>query len=145
MVIVPGSGAARGICTIVVATLLVCAGCGGNDYGVPVKVGGVVKLDGEPLNEVTVIFHCTGNLPADLRTQRTTTNDQGTFEMPRVYPGEYTVTFEKAMAALEDPGMAPADLSASDDPLAKYTGEDAPTASVSETNAAFNFDLKSQP
>jgi len=24
-------------------------------------------------------------------------------------------------------------------------GEDAPTASVSETNAAFNFDLKSQP
>jgi hypothetical protein len=138
------SSAVRGSLAVAAAIILMCLGCGSADYGVPVKVGGVVRLDGEPLNEVTVVFHCTGNLPADVRTQRTTTNDQGAFTIPKVYPGEYTVTFEKVMAAPEDPGMAPADLAASDDPLAQYTGEDAPTASVSETNAAFNFDLKSK-
>ena len=120
------------------------AGCGGPDYGTPVSVSGKVTLDGEPLGELTVIFHNTSGLPAEFRTQRSTTDGQGVYNLPKVYPGEYRILFEKVAAAPEDPGMAPAEVSATDASLLKYTGANAPTASVSATNTEVNFELDSK-
>jgi hypothetical protein len=104
------------------------AGCGGSDHGVPISVSGKVTLDGQPLTELTVIYHNTGGLPAELRTQRARTDAQGTYSLAEVYPGDYTILFEQTAAAPEDPGMAPATESATDASLAKYSGDNAPTA-----------------
>ncbi|NQV24077.1 MAG: carboxypeptidase regulatory-like domain-containing protein [Rhodopirellula sp.] len=127
-----------------VGVFLLVTGCGGSSHGTPVSVSGKVTLDGKPLSGLTVIFHCTSGLPAELRSQRAKTDDQGAYSLPEIYPGEYTILFEQAGEAVpEDPGMAPADLSATDSSLAKYKGDNAPSASVSDTNTEFNFALDS--
>lgn len=126
------------------AILLMGVGCGGSDHGVPVSVSGKVTLDGNPLADLTVIYHSTGGLPAELRTQRAKTDAQGAYSLAEVYPGNYTILFEQTAAAPEDPGMALATESATDASLANYSGDNAPSASVSETNTEINFDLGSQ-
>jgi len=129
--------------TAILICLLV-VGCGGADHGTPVSVSGKVTLDGESMPGLTVIYHNTGGLPAKFRTQRATTDAQGTYSLPEVYPGDYTILFEKTAAVPDDPGMAPATESATDASLAKYSGDNAPTASVSENTAEINFELDSQ-
>lgn len=124
--------------------VLICAGCGGPDYGTAHSVTGTIKLDGTPLSGVTVIFHCSGGLPAELRTRRATSDEQGVYTMPEVYSGEYSVVFERVMEVPENPGDAPADLATTDDPLARYTGDNSLSADVSETNTEFNFELETK-
>ena len=132
----------------VIAILLAGAGCGDSpDYGEPASISGKVTLDGQPLKALTVIFHCNGGLPTELRTQRAETNDEGVYSLSAVYPGDYTILFERVSEAEEpeDPGMAPAAVSATDAALASYSGDNAPTKSVTATTTEVNFDLKSSP
>ncbi|MDA0283558.1 MAG: hypothetical protein O3B86_09410, partial [Planctomycetota bacterium] len=84
-------------------------------------------------------------LPAEFRTQRSKTDDQGVYSLPTIYPGEYTILFEQAGELPDDPGMAPAELPVTDTSLSKYKGDNAPSASVSGTNTEFNFLLDSLP
>lgn len=130
--------------SVAAAALLMAIGCGGPDYGQPVSVSGKVTLDGQPLAELTVIYHNTGGLPAEFRTQRARTDAKGIYSLAEVYPGEYTILFEQVAAAPEDPGMAPAHASATDSSLAKYSGDNAPSATVSESTDEINFELESQ-
>lgn len=127
-----------------VTVLLFGIGCGGPDYGDPVSVSGKVTSDGEPLTQLTVIFHSSSSgLPAEMRTQRATTDDQGVYRLEQVYPGDYTILFEKAAAAPENPGMAPAVMDDSASPWLKYSGDNALTASVTDSATDVNFELDS--
>lgn len=129
---------------VAILTLLTGTGCGGPDYGTPVTISGKVTSDGEPIPELTVIFHSSSNgLPADVRTRRATTDAQGAYQLEQVYPGEYTILFEKAVAAPEDPGMAPATMDDSAAPWLKYSGDNALTASVASSTTEVNFELDS--
>ncbi|MDA1162955.1 MAG: hypothetical protein O3B13_07625 [Planctomycetota bacterium] len=130
---------------VAIAISLMAMGCGGSPHGSPVSVSGKVTLDGKPLTELTVIFHCNSGLPAEFRTQRSKTDDQGVYSLPTIYPGEYTILFEQAGELPDDPGMAPAELPVTDTSLSKYKGDNAPSASVSGTNTEFNFLLDSLP
>lgn len=130
--------------SLTVVILITATGCGGGaDYGDPVSVSGKVTLDGDPLKSLTVVYHTTDSLPAEFRTLRTKTDDQGQYSLSEVYPGNYTIGFENVAEVPEDPGMAPATQSATDTSLANYTGDNAPTANVSDSNTEFNFDLLS--
>lgn len=129
---------------VAMTTLLTSIGCGGPDYGTPVAISGKVTSDGEPIKQLTVIYHSSvSGLPAEVRTQRATTDDQGVYQLEQVYPGDYTILFEKAAAAPEDPGMAPATMNESAAPWLKYSGDNALTASVTDSTTEVNFELDS--
>jgi len=137
---------AKNAWNVAALTLLAVVGCGGSaDYGEPVSISGKVTLDGQPLKALTVVYHSNGGLPSDLRTQRAKTDDQGVYSLSAVYPGDYTILFEHVSEAEEpeDPGMAPAAVSATDAALASYAGDNAPTKNVTETTTEINFELKS--
>jgi hypothetical protein len=94
-------------CGIIFCLFVMIGGCGGPDLGRPATVTGKVTVDGQPLVNATVTFHCTGGLPAEFRTARGTTDSSGAYKIAKVYPGTYTVSAVEAAsgAAAADPGM----------------------------------------
>jgi hypothetical protein len=90
------------------AALLVGLGCGG--AGRPVKVEGLVTLDGQPVGGATVIFN---PLARDGRQASGVTGEDGRFRLTTyrvddgALPGEYKVTIQKpttTSAAGVEPG-----------------------------------------
>lgn len=120
------------------------------DYGTPVRITGTAILDGKPLANTGFRFHCMeAGLPANLRTLSGTTNEAGKFELPRVYPQEYQVSFfTLAYPAKQKfwPDGEPIILASPNlGPLGKYAAEVTPLrARVSEDSTNFDFALKSK-
>ncbi len=90
-----------------IVCLLTCVGCGGPDFGTPVKVTGKVSVSGAPPKDVRIIFQANdGKLTADKRIAKASVNADGTFTMDNVYPAEYTVLLESSVPPPADPGSA---------------------------------------
>lgn len=81
------------------------SGCG-SDYGKPATVTGKVTVDGQPLGSAIVALHCTGNLPAEMRTVRATTDGSGNYTITKVYPGSYMAVVVEQNAGNADGAQA---------------------------------------
>lgn len=95
-----------------VLALLISSGCGGPNYGSPVKVSGTVTVDDQPLAGALVTFHSTDGREAEHSTFNATSGDDGKYEIAGVYPGAYNVIIAEGGGesgdGMEDPGMASA-------------------------------------
>jgi hypothetical protein len=101
--------ALRDLCSgaLVAALVLAVPGCSGE--GRPVKVNGVVTLDGKPLSDAVVRF-----IPEDKNGREATgvTGADGTFRLSTfrshdgALPGQYKVTVQQADATDVPPGLA---------------------------------------
>ena len=92
--------------------LLVCSGCGGPNYGSPVKVSGTVTVDDKPLADASVTYHSTEGREPEFSTFTATSGGDGKYEIAEVYPGAYEIIVAEGGGesgeGMEDPGMASA-------------------------------------
>jgi hypothetical protein len=90
---------------VLAALLLLAAGCGGKHT--PVKVNGVVTLDGKPVEGATVTFYIGGD-GQEGRPATGRTDASGAFQLNTMgnedgaLPGEYKVVIAKWVPALPD-------------------------------------------
>lgn len=122
-------------------SMLLMTGCGGNpDLGTPLDVSGTLTLIGEPLNDVSVIFHTEAEgVPPEARTFRATTDSGGTYRIDRIYPGTYQVMVRPAEEEEpEDKG----DMGGPETgPFSRYGMNSPLEAEVSEDKTTFDYDL----
>lgn len=129
----------RIFCGIVLLGLAFTAGCGGPSYGSPVAVTGKVTLDDKPVSDGYIVFHALEGLPAELRTVQADLQDDGSYELPKVYPAEYMVQIHSA---------APLDATVSAEPppnpFSQYGSESKLRAKVASDAKEFDFKLSSK-
>jgi len=126
------------------------AGCGSGGPGKPVAIEGTVTLDGQPLANTQLQFVASEGLPANLRSHVATTNADGKYSLPKVYPATYAVSIVEAAAAPPDPAGGPVVVVVNNNPkankLAKWSGGNSELrAEVSAEKKTFDFELKSSP
>src|SRR5262249_41354175 len=110
-----------------------------------------VKLDGEPLEGVTVAFSAISKgLPAEFRHASAVTDADGMYVLKKVYPAEYMITLNDTAAEGPPPvgeessaAMAEAVPSGGNSALAKYNVNSPLRAEVDAGSTTHNFDLKS--
>ena len=119
--------------------LFLLSGCGGEDYGTPVTVTGIIKLDSKPLADANVTFNAPEGLPADLRTRMGKTDSQGKYELQEVYPAEYQVMVQKFNYNVDE-ARADAGVSAKD-PLAEYGPDSKLKIKVSPEETNYDLNL----
>jgi hypothetical protein len=136
-------GSWQGLTIPFVLLSLAVAGCGGPQLPNPVKVTGTVKLDGKPLADTTIVFHCVGTeLPGEARTSKAKTGADGTYTLEKCYPASYKVGFEGA-APMANPDPAKMGAMPAASPIAKYDlSVSKLTADVTDGSEPINFDLK---
>lgn len=79
-----------------VICIVTCVGCGGPNYGTPVKVSGKVTVAGQPAKDVNIIFQAKEKLPADKRTAQAEVHADGTYEIASLYPADYEVFLQSS-------------------------------------------------
>lgn len=137
---------------VTAATLFLSAVCGcweGGDR--TVRVTGAATLDGKPLANAGVRFHClVGGLHPPHRTLTGTTDGDGKFEFPRVYPQVFQVSFflpeDPASEGPVGPDGQPVVLAVPRrGPLGDYSADTTQlTARVTAESNHFEFALKAK-
>ena len=141
----PGLRASWSVLLTCVVSVLVFAGCGGPHLPNPVEISGKITMDGKPLPDVNVIFHCVKDeLPAEARTSQAKTDAEGKYKMPKCYPANYTVGIEAPPPAqAADPGMMTATPATT--PLSKYNLANSKLkVDIAEPRSDVDFDLTSK-
>ena len=127
-------------CRTLVAAFLIClvAGCG-SGLGSKVKASGKVTVDGQPMGNVEVTFHCTEEREAQYRTFKATAGAGGEYTIEEIFPGKYEVTVVEPQGEIgDDPGMQ----SAMGANTLQPAEGDSLTATVGESDLAFDIKLK---
>ncbi|NQT15269.1 MAG: carboxypeptidase regulatory-like domain-containing protein [Planctomycetes bacterium] len=129
-------------CGVCCCLLALVSGCGGPDLGSPATVTGKVTVDGQPLSDATVTFHCIGERAAEFRTFTTTTDVGGEYTIDKIYPGSYSVGVGESAPGADggDPGMASATAG---DELKPADGGDL-SAEVTSDDLVFDVQLTRQ-
>jgi hypothetical protein len=130
---------------VVACMMLVAIGCGdaGPDLGTPVDISGKVTLDGQPLSDVTLNFYNAGEgVPAEHRAFQGKTGPDGAYTIEGVYPATYQVSVQQGSAgdAAEGEDVIAEDVG----PMARYQSGSELSATVSETQTRFDFELTSR-
>ena len=126
-----------------VAGLLLCAGCGGGGAGDQPDLGtvsGEVKLDGQPLANVTVTFEPTQGRPSVAKTDAAGKYELGYFnDLKGAVIGSHTVSISTPQEAPTPAGQA------YKDPIpAKYNSKTTLKEEVKAGANTINFDLTSK-
>ncbi len=111
--------------------LALAAGCGGGGGVAPaetVEISGMIKIDGQPTENVEVYYVSIGG---DGRTSGllAVTDGDGKYSLPEVLPGEYRVQVDMQRNGEPDPA------------LKKYKENSPLRAEVSVSNTNFDFDV----
>lgn len=129
---------------ISVILLLLITGCGGEaeDLGEPVAVSGKVTMDGKPAAGVEVLFNRTSEGgTGKLREFVATTDAEGGFKMPAVFPADYRVMIYDRSQENQDPNK----IQAMDTgPYRNYGMDSTLSATVSDSQKEFTFELSSK-
>jgi hypothetical protein len=126
--------------------VLIMVGCRrGPELPEPVAISGKITLKGKPVDAAIVAFTAISEgLPGEFRYAEATTDANGEYKMPRVYPAEYQVQVLKPESRKEpDPNHVVANPSAKS-PFAAY-GEESPLrAFVKKDALRFDFELSTK-
>lgn len=118
-------------------------GCGGEDLPEPVAVTGKITMGGNPIDNATVAFSAiSGELPPKYRYLTTTTDNNGRYQIDKVYPTEYQVSVIKTA---EPPANISGDMVMANTNVSEFAayGDSSPLrAMVSDSTSAFDFELK---
>lgn len=124
--------------------MLITAGCSNPAAGLgsPVAVKGKVTMDGGPAKGVEVSFsRIDKGAPAELRNYATKTGDDGSYQFPKIYTGEYLVmVYDRANEKPPGPDTPANDVG----PYSKYGVTSTLKAVVAADKLEHNFELTSQ-
>lgn len=125
-------------CRFLTVLILAGTGCGGPNYGTPVKVTGKVTVAGAPAKDANIIFNAKEKLPADKRTVQAPLKADGSYEVGNVYPADYEVFLQSTAPA--DPKMNSA-IPTSTIPVNQDGSPITKPAKVPTDKNEFNFDF----